>query len=299
MDQLGEMRVFAAAVRHGSFSAAGRQLNLSPSAVSKLVTRLEARLGVRLLNRTTRTLGPTEAGQQFFQRCQDILADVEDAEDALGDDGRSPRGTLRINSTPGFAQHQLLPLLVAFQQRHPQLRLELHLTGQAVDLVAERVDLAIRLGALKETSLIARPLGDSRRLVCASPAYLERHGTPCVPDDLRAHNCLRLSTSRSFNQWHFATPDGEVTVEADGGFVTDNVEALYGYALEGGGIARLAGFMVQPAIDDGRLVPLLQPFAVARQQIHLLYPHRKHLARKVTVFVDFLLENYRNNPPWD
>ncbi|MDD3445216.1 MAG: LysR family transcriptional regulator [Zavarzinia sp.] len=299
MSKFEEMQVFATAVRLGGFSAAGRQLDLSPSAVSKLVTRLEARLGVRLVNRTTRAVSPTEAGQQFFERCQDILGQVEAAEDALSDHGRSPKGTLRISSTPGFAQHRLLPLLADFQAHHPSLRLELQLTGQAIDLVAERVDLAIRLGPLKETSLIARPLGESRRQVCAAPAYLARHGIPRVPEDLRGHNCLRLSTSRDFNQWHFHGPAGETLIEVEGNFVTDNVEALYGYALQGGGIVRLSSFMVRQAIDDGRLVPLLQPFEMARQQIHLVYPHRRHLAPKVRVFVDFLLAAYGGDPPWD
>lgn len=293
------MQVFVAAIRCGSFSAAGRELELSPSAVSKLVTRLESRLGVRLLNRTTRTLSPTEAGQQFYPRCLEILADVEDAEDALSDFGQIPKGRLRINSTPGFAKHQLLPVLTEFQQRYPQLELELQLSGQAVDLVAERVDLAIRLGALEDTSLVARRLGASRRLVCASPTYLQRQGMPQRPEDLRGHNCLRLSTSQAFNQWRFQTPDGEVLIDAHGTFVTDNVDALYDYALQGGGVARLSSFMLRQAIAEGRLVVLLEAYETDRQQIHLLYPHRRHLPGKVKVFVDFLLEKYAGQPPWD
>lgn len=299
MDKLAEMQVFVAAIRSGSFSAAGRQLELSPSAVSKLITRLESRLGVRLLGRTTRTLSPTEAGQEFYRRCLGILADVEDAEDALSDFGRAPRGLLRINSSPGFARHQLLPLLLEFQQRYPQLQLDLQLTGQAVDLVAERVDLAIRLGPLADNSLVARHLGDSRRIVCASPAYLARHGTPLEPADLAAHNCLRLSTSPAFNQWRFRTEQGETIVEADGNFVTDNVDVLYDHALQGGGVARLSSFMVRPAIAEGRLRPLLEAYETDRQQIHLLYPHRKHLPGKVRAFVEFMLAKFPGPLPWD
>lgn len=298
MDKLAEMQVFVAAIRCGSFSAAGRELNLSPSAVSKLVTRLESRLGVRLLNRTTRTLSPTEAGQQFYHRCLEIIADVEDAEDALSDFGQIPKGKLRINTTQGFAKHQLLPVLTEFQQRYPQLELELQLTGQAVDLIAERVDLAIRLGVLEDTSLIARRLGESRRLVCASPTYLERHGIPRRPVDLRGHNCLRLSTSQAFNRWRFRTPAGDELIEADGSFVTDNIDALYDYALLGGGVARLSSFMAKQAIDDGRLAVLLEEYETDRQQVHLLYAHRKHLPGKIKVFVDFLLETFAQRP-WE
>ncbi len=299
MDKLAEMQVFVAVIRCGGFSAAGRELELSPSAVSKLVTRLESRLGVRLLNRTTRTLNPTEAGQQFYQRCQDILTDVENAENALSDFDQEPRGKLRITSTPGFAKHQLLPVLIDFQQRYPGLELELQLTGQSIDLIAEQVDLAIRLGALEDTSLVARSLGESRRLVCASPRYLEQHGIPLAPADLQSHNCLRMSTSHAFNQWRFRTLAGEELITAAGNFVTDNVNALYDYALQGGGIARLSSFMVKQAINEGRLVTLLEQYKTDRQQIHLLYPHRKHLPKKVKVFVNFLLEQYAEMPPWD
>lgn len=299
MDKLAEMQVFAQVIRQGSFSAAGRQRDLTPSAISKQVTRLESRLGVRLLNRSTRTLSPTEAGQLFFQRCLEIIADVEDAEDALSDFGQVPKGVLRINSTPGFAKHQLLPLLPEFQRRYPQLRLELQLTGQAIDLIAEQVDLAIRLGQLEDTSLVARRLAESQRVVCASPAYLEQHGMPTKPADLLAHNCLRLSTSSTFNQWHFHAAEGDQLIEVGGSFVTDNVDALLEYSLQGGGIARLSSFMVKQAIDDGQLVALLDQYEMDKQQIHLVYPHRKHLPSKVKVLVDFLVEKYSLQPPWD
>lgn len=299
MDKLSEMQAFVTAIRQGSFSAAGRQLDLSPSAVSKLMTRMENRLGVRLLNRTTRSLAPTEAGERFFQRCLDIIADIDDAEDAMSGYGQIPKGVLRINSTPGFATHQLLPLLPEFQARYPLLTIELQLTGQAVDLISEKIDLAIRLGPLQDTSLVARRLVASRRLVCASPSYLERFGAPATPADLASHNCLRLSTSPAFNHWRFRGPHGEEVFEARGSLVTDNVEALYAYALQGGGIARLSSFMVRGAIDDGRLMPLLEAFETDRQQIHVVYPHRKHLPGKVRVFVEFLLGKFADHAPWD
>lgn len=298
MDKWTEMQVFVESVRRGSFSAAGRQLELSPSAISKLLSRLESRLGVRLINRTTRNLSLTEGGERYFKRCLEILADIEDAEDALTGFVREPAGTLRINSTPGFAKHQLLPLMAEFQARYPRLTLEFQLTGQAVDLVAEGVDLAIRLGELRDTSLVGRKLGESRRLVCASPRYLDARGRPARPSDLLQHDCLRLSTSELFNQWQFTGAAGTEQIDVRGRFVTDNVDALHEYARLGGGIARLSVFMVAADIEAERLVPLLTDYDIEKQLIHAVYPHRKHLPAKVRVLLDYLAEKFSPRPPW-
>lgn len=297
-----EMQVFVESVRQGSFSAAGRQLDLSPSAVSKLLTRLETRLGVRLLNRTTRMLSLTEGGQIYFNHCVDILAEIDDVEDALTGLVQEPAGTLRINSTHGFAKHQLLPIMPMFQARYPKIKLEFQLSGQAVDLIAEGVDLAIRLGELKDTNLVARKLGESERLVCASPHYIDSKGTPQKPSDLLEHNCLRLSTNEIFNHWQFTShQSGETKVETfnvTGSFVTDNVDGLHEYALLGGGIARLSSFMINKDIEAGRLIPLLTNYGIPQQKINALYPHRKHLSAKVRVFLDYLTEQFAAKPPW-
>ena len=298
MDKLSEMQVFVAAVKSGSFSAAGRTLELSPSAVSKLISRMESRLGVRLLNRTTRTLSLTEGGQVYYQRCLDILQDVEAAEDALSGFGQIPKGVLRINSSPGFARQQLLPLLPDFKRCYPEIEIELQLSGFSVDLIGERIDVAIRLGELEDTSLVARKLGESQRVVCASADYIKRYGAPRSPDELERHQCLRLSTNETFNRWRFFQDGQSKLVEINSGFITDNVEALYEYALLGGGIARLSSFMVGEAIASDHLVPLLQDYEIDKQQINLLYAHRRHLPAKVRVFVDYLLEAFTPIPPW-
>lgn len=299
MDKWTEMQVFTEAVKRGGFSAAGRQLNLSPSAVSKLVSRLESRLGVRLFNRTTRTLNLTEGGQIFFKRCIEILEDVEDAETSITGFGHVPKGVLRINSTPGFVKHQLLPIMAEFQQLYPQLVVEFQLTGQSIDLIGEGVDLAVRLGVLKDTSLVARKLGESQRIVCASPDYLETHGIPSTPIALLQFNCLRLSTSDDFNHWEFYSDEKEESIEVNGHFITDNVDALYEYALLGGGIVRLSGFMIGEDIKAGRLVPILQNYSIKKQQIHAIFPHRKYLPAKVRVLLDFLLKKFTPTTPWD
>lgn len=287
------MQVFVLAIKQGGFSAAARILNISPSSVSKQVSRLEERLGVRLLNRTTRTLSLTEAGHTFYLRCNEILHELEDAESELTAFGQKPKGKLKVNCSPGFAKHQLLPLLPLFYQEFPELELELQLTGQAIDLVSEGVDLAIRLGQLTDTSMVARKLGDSPRIICASPDYLKKNGTPQTPNELVAHNCLTLSTSEAFNLWNFQGKDKQYQIQAYGNFTTDNVEALYDYACMGGGIIRLSDFMVKGAIDQGTLVPVLTNFETDQQVVHIVYAHRKFLPVKIRAFVDFMLENLR------
>lgn len=283
---------------------------------------MEQRLGVRLFNRTTRTLRLTEGGQVFLARCEEILTDIDKAEEALTEYGQIPKGVLRINSSSGFAKHQLIPLIPELQRRYPQLEINLQLTGQAVDLVAEGVDLAIRLGTLQDTNLVARKLAESRRIICASPDYIAAYGTPEIPSDLKRHNCLRLSTSDQFNHWRltasdtkdinglfvtndtnekkedcFGTDRTEV-IEAKGSFVTDNVDALHELVLQGGGIARLSAFMVGKDIQAGRLIPLLENHNKEIQLIHAIYPHRNYLPVKVRVFIDFLLEAFTPTTPW-
>ncbi|MGH1463228.1 MAG: LysR family transcriptional regulator [Neptuniibacter sp.] len=291
MNRLAEMQAYTESVRLGSFSAASRALGMSPSAVSKLVTRLESRLQVRLLNRTTRQISMTEAGHRFFQRCKEILNELEDAETEMGELGDSPRGLLRVNCSPGFAKHQVLPLLSGFHADYPDVTVELELTGKTVDLVADGIDIAFRLGALADSSLIASPLGQSQRLVCASPEYLAEKGTPSSPEALFEHNCLCLSSREEVNHWSFRKEGYEQTVHASGNFVSDNVNAIYDYAVQGGGIIRLSGFMLKPAIEQGRLVPLLTEYETDSQWVNAVYPHRRFLPSKVRVFLEYLKQN--------
>lgn len=295
MDKWNEMQVFVLAVEHEGFSAASRLLNLAPSSVSKQISRLEERLGVRLLNRTTRTLSLTEAGHTFYQRSKEILHELEEAEAELTTYGVSPKGLVRVNCSPGFAKHQLLPVLPEFYARYPELSLELQLTGQAVDLVSEGVDLAIRLGQLSDTSLVARKLGESPRIICASPDYLAKNGEPETPEQLLQHNCLRLSTREAFNHWQFRQGENESQIAVQGSFTTDNVELLYDFACMGGGIVRLANFMVAEALQSGQLVPLLRNYETDNQVVHAVYAHRKFLPLKIRVLVEFLLERFSTN----
>lgn len=290
MDKLAEMTAFTEVARLGSFSAAARDLGLSPSAVSKLLTRMENRLGARLFNRTTRKLQLTESGEQFLERCLTILEQVETAEELLSGSQRKPAGQLVVSCSPGFAKHCLLPLIQPFLNDYPAVKLKLLLSGKQADIVSEGIDVAIRLGQLPDSSLVARKLAESRRIICASPSYLKAHGEPLTPDDLHAHNCLSISTSEHFNQWVLITKKGKQVIKASGNFVTDTVDALHQTALSGLGIVRLSEFMVGDDIASGRLIPLLEEHNREMQQIHAIYAHRRYVPGKVRVFIDFLLD---------
>lgn len=292
-----EMSVFARAVETGSFSAAARALNLTPSAVSKQIARLEDRLGARLLNRTTRRLSLTETGQDYYRRASQILLDVSEAEHAVLSGHETPRGILRVSASIAFGQMQIAPLVPAFLGRYPEVTIDLNLSDRLIDLVEEGTDVAIRVAALTDSSLVSHKIADDRRVVCASPSYLTRYGTPQEPEDLAAHNCLIYSTVAS-EEWRFVGHGGPRGVRVKSNFRANGGEAIRALALAGIGIARLAAFVVGPDIRAGRLVPLLSRFSEPEESsIHAVYPHRRHLSPKVRGFVDFLVEKM-SPPPW-
>lgn len=298
MDKSQEMTIFVRTVAEGSFSGAARAMKLTPSAVSKQVSRLEDRLGARLLNRTTRSLSLTEEGHAFHARCVQILAEIEEAETAVTELHAAPRGTLRINATVAFMNHQVMPLLPEFLDRYPELHFDLILTDRHVDLVEDGVDVAIRFGQLAESTLIARKLADSRRVICAAPDYLVRHGTPHTPADLAGHNCLTLSTRPEFNIWEFGSGPHE-HLKVSGSFEVNQADALYDACLAGIGLARIATYLVAADIKAGRLVPVLTDHLKEATSIYVAYPHRRHLSPKVRAFVDFLVDKFNPVPPWD
>lgn len=298
MDRLGEMTMFARTVEEGSFSAAARALKLTPSAVSKQVSRLEDRLGARLLSRTTRRLSLTEEGRAFHARCVQILAEIEEAETAVTELHAAPRGTLRVAAAVAFFSHRVMPLLPEFLERYPEVHFDLVMTDREVDMVDERIDAAIRFGRPRELTLIARELTVSRRVICASPAYLARHGTPETPADLARHNCLTLSTRPEFNVWEFGErPEDHLRVT--GNVELNQADALYDACLAGIGLARVAGYLVDDDIKAGRLVPVLTGQLKEASTLYVVYPHRRHLSPKVRAFVDFLVGKFNPVPTWD
>lgn len=292
--------IFARAVQEGGFSAAARALDLTPSAVSKQISRLEDRLGVRLLNRTTRHISLTEEGRAFYERCARITAEIEAATEAVTALQGHVQGSLRVASTVAFGKHLVLPLIPEFLGRYPELRVLLEVTDRAVDLVEEGVDVAIRFTEqLTDPSLVARRLAINRRVVCAAPSYIEAHGAPTTPDDLLKHNCLSLYTVSSFNDWEFDGPEGNRVLHVVGNFETNSADALYHAALAGLGIARLSTYLVGPDLKAGRLVALLPEYVHEKASILAVYPHRRHLSLKVRAFVDFLVEKFTPVPPWE
>ncbi len=287
----GEMAVFVRVVRDGSFSAAAKTLDLSPSAVSKLITRLEERLGVALFLRSTRELRLTAEGEEFFEAAQKILDDLDDAEQAIGAGSMQAQGMLRVNASIPFGTHQLLPLVSEFRERYPRVSLDLTLTDQVVDLARERVDVAVRAGKLADGAFRARLLGVSRYAVVASPEYLRRHGTPAEPDDLSRHTCLGFTFRRSVSQWPFMLDGERRELSVRTQMLTNNGETMRGLALNGVGIARLGRFHIDRDIHEGRLVELLEDFNPGdSEELHALFLAKRHMSRRVRVFIDFLVE---------
>lgn len=296
-DSTGEMAAFVRSVELGGFSAAARELGLTPSALSKLVTRLEDRLGVRLLNRTTRRLALTPEGEAYFLRCRHILAEIDEAENEVTRFRDRPRGLLRVSVGTAFGMHQLVPALPGFLDRYPEIELELSITDRRVDIVEENMDIAIRYGALADSSLIARRVCDLWRTICASPAYLERHGTPRTPDELQQHNCLYISTMPELRRWPFDTAQGTRIIEVGGKVGSDSAETLLQLAVMGVGIIRLADNIVGAEIARGALVPILTDVHhVEPVPLHIVYPQGRHRSPKVTALVEFLIENFAHAP---
>ena len=294
-----EMNVFVAAVDSGGFSAAARLLDLTPSAVSKQISRLEARLGARLLNRSTRRISLTDAGREFYERSRAILADIDDAERAIGRASEEPRGTLRITASISFGQRQIVPLVPEFSARFPDVRVDVQFSDRMVDIVEEGIDVAVRVSAPASSALIARQLAPDRRIVCVSPGYLEKHGTPDGPEALSGHNALIYSTVYS-DTWRFDGPTGARAVRVRSNFSANSGEAIRDMVLGGHGVARLATFLVGPDIDAGRLVELLPDWRDPQENIiHAVYPSRRLVPPATRAFVDYLVEKMTPMPPWE
>lgn len=300
MDMPGAMIVFAQVVDSRSFSAAAVRLGLSKSAVSKQIAKLEDRLGARLLNRTTRTLSPTDAGQDFYERCLRVVREVEEAERAITHLSAEPRGLLRLSAPASFGREYLAPLVPEMLARWPELRIEALFEDRFVDVVAEGFDLVIRITRLQDSSLVARRIASCRRVVCAAPSYLERHGVPRTPAELLQHDCILYSYATDQNEWEFVGPDGRLeTVRVDGRLRANNAEVTLAALLAGAGLALSPDFIVGPDIAAGRLVPLLTDYENPFGAIYAVWPHNRNLAPKVRAVVDFLVERFATEPIWE
>jgi len=295
------MTIFVTAVEQEGFSAAARALDMTPSAVSKQIRRLEDRLQTRLFDRTTRRVTLTEAGHAYHRRCTQILHDIDEAEEAVTSLTAEPRGTLRVAATVSFGRVEILPRINQFMQRHPRIKMEVEMTDRHIDLVEEGIDVAIRWREqMDDPSIVARRLCINKRVICAAPDYLRRYGTPTRPEQLLEHNCLMLSTFDEFNDWSFMDAEqGQRTLNVRGNFRANTADGLHEAVLAGVGLARLSTWLVLPDIRAGRLVPVLPEYPHEYSAYYILYPHRRYLSQKVRTFVDFLVEIFTPEAPWE
>jgi DNA-binding transcriptional LysR family regulator len=295
MERSGEMEVFARVVQDGGFSAAARNLDITPSAVSKLIARLETRLGTRLLVRTTRALTLTEEGEAFHHAALRILQELNEAEQEAA--GGAVRGRLRINTTIPFGTMFVAPAIPEFIARNPDLIVDLSFTDGIVDLVAEKTDVAIRMGNLPDSGLIARKLGQSRRVVCASPDYLARRGSPETPADLAYHDCLTFNFRRARPSWPFRGHDRDIAQPVKGSIVVNNGETMKQMVLAGAGIARVGLFHVAEEIAAGRLIPVLEDFNPGDfELVHAVYVGGGPLPHRVRAFIEHMVVTLGDSP---
>jgi len=292
MDRFVEMQTFSAVAEAGSFIGAADALGLSKAAVSRHVADLEARLGVRLIHRTTRRLSLTEEGELFLARSRELIAGVEAAEAELGARGGAARGLLRINAPVSFGIRHLAPLWPEFQAQYPEVRLDVELADRIVDLLEEGYDLAIRIAELPSSTLIGRRLATTRIVLCASPEYVNRHGEPAEPADLANHARIAYSYSGTGNEWRFDGPGGETRVRIDARLVSNNGETCRAAALAHQGIILQPTFLVGDDLAAGRLIELLPEYRSQELGIYAVYPTRKHVAPKVRAMIDFLTHRF-------
>lgn len=299
MDPLDGIAAFARVVDCGSFSAAARRLNISKSAVSAHVQRLEERLGIRLLNRTTRQLSLTEAGAAYYRHCARILAEAEAAEQAAGALQREPRGTLRISAPDTFGWMHVAPAVPSFLKSYPGLTVDIRLSPIYVNLVDEGLDLAIRIGILEDSALVVRRLASSRLVLCTAPAYLEKHGAPREPHDLAGHNCLCADLQTWGDEWRLSGRGGEVRVAVGGSLRSNNAETLRTASLEGIGIAALPNWAVADELRSGALLRVLPGWEAPVSTIYAVYPGNRLMSKKVGAFVDHLARHFGRTPYWE
>jgi DNA-binding transcriptional LysR family regulator len=299
MDVLTQMKVFCSVVDNNSLAGAARSLTVSPSVVSKQLAALEDRLGVRLLNRTTRRVSLTEVGAAYYERSKRIIADVDEAEVSVSQSHAAPRGLLKITAPTTFAHRHVAPYLANFIDRYPEVQIQMLVNDRIVDMVDEGIDLAIRIAQLKDSSLIARKLAPNTRSLVASPDYLERWGAPQRLEELNDHALITLHPGSLINDWHFEVDGEERVFRAKGSILINNGDSILSAVLSGGGLAMLAAHMAGEHVKSGKLVPVLEEYVRDDVPIYAVYPSSRHLSPKVRAFVDYLIQIYGSKPYWE
>jgi DNA-binding transcriptional LysR family regulator len=296
MDLSSELAFFHQLAKTGSLTATARELNLTPPAVSKRLAQLEARLGVRLLNRTTRKVSLTEEGELYYREAARILSDIEQLEHTIASRRAAPRGLVRVNATFGFGHRYIAPAISRFVRQYPEVRVQLELTDKPINL-AEGFDIGIRLGQLEDASMIARTIAHNRYILAAAPSYLKRHGTPQHPSDLARHDCLVIRENDAYGVWKFTHKSDTETVRVSGTLASNNGEVVRDWALEGHGVILRSEWDLAEHLRRGKLVELMPEWQAPGADIHAVFPQRLHLSAKVRVLIDFLVESFAD-PPW-
>ena len=294
MDHFSALPIFVTVVECGSFSAAGQKLGLSKSAISKRITQLEQHLGIQLLQRTTRSLSLTDAGARYFEYIRPAVLLTQEGLDAISELQQTPKGNLRISVPMVFGRLYIAPLIAEFLKRYPDIQLQIQMDDKTTDLIAGGFDLAIYIGELPDSSLIARKIAPCLSVICASPAYLAQHGLPIVPNELTQHNCLFYSYFQDGVEWSFQSPDGMQRIQPKGNYQVNNSDAIHRACLDGLGIANLPRFIVESDLQAGRLQTILTDFPLPEHGIYAVYPQRKYLPTKVKVLIEFLRDKLAN-----
>jgi LysR family transcriptional regulator, regulator for bpeEF and oprC len=296
MDRIDVMRLFIRVVDAGNFSKAARSTGISQPTVSKLIAGLETRLHVQFLRRTSRGLSVTDAGQEFYEAAVNVVANVDDVESRIGKGETSPAGLVRIALSPALGRMQIIPHLPAFYAHYPDIKLDFNISQRYVSLVEEGVDVAIRIGPLSDSSLLARRIGSMDYITAASPAYLERAGTPQSPDQLDKHSCIAFMSHDALRPWSFLGPDGPFDYVPNGVLRSNDAEYVRAAVLAGLGVGHNAGWLYAKEIEDGRLTLLMQSYAPALFPIHAVWPGSRRLPGKTRAFIDFLADLFDANP---
>lgn len=295
MSQISELEFFSIIIKQGSLSAAARELGVTPPSVSKRLAQLEERLGVPLLNRTTRRLSLTNEGEIFLSNATRILAEIEDMERLVTGGRAAPKGLLRINAPLGFGRTYITPIVSRFVKRYPDIQVQLQLTDHPLNLVDHAFDIGIRFGELPDSRLIARRIAPNRRLLCAAPAYLRQFGRPKTPQDLTRHNCIVLrQNDAAYGTWHFTHGRHAEAVKVRGTLTSNDGEVTLNWALDGHGITLRAEWDIAKYLRSGRLQLVLEDYAAPPADIYAVYPERHSLSAKVNVFADFLQASFED-----
>ena len=291
MDRIETMQAFVTVADHKGFAPAARKLGLSASAVTRMVAALEERVGARLLQRTTRSVMLTDAGERFLERARRILADVEEAEGAVQAERTQPTGRIVVSAPLGFGRRHVTPLMSTYLKRYPDVAGDLRLSDRMVNLVEEGIDVAVRIGHLPDSSLVARAVGDMRRMVVASPDYLAAHGEPHHPSEIAAHRTVHFGALSAAPDWRFVEDGREVRVACAPRFTTNSADAAIYHAEQGGGLTRVLAYQAAEGLAGGRLKAVLVDYEIAPLPIHLVYPTSRLLSAKVRAFVDLVLHD--------